>query len=717
MLTIKEAAQSFLDSGLNILPVKKNKRPALSEWEKFKTELYPDDLPGFDKAWGIGVICGEVSEGLECIDFDPKVSKEHIRGVFNAFCKEPDVKSIMNRHKVYIQKTQSGGYHFVYRYEFDEKRDGNKKLAKTKDGKDAIIESRGEGGYFIAAPSPGYESKLSTLCNIGIMSIDERDFLIHKAKSFCMDDSQSKEENNGEEENHFDNTDPVSYFNWKKADYAKALLKDNGWELVSRKEVVEQWRRPGKKDGISATWGYKYNTFYVFSTSADPFEHECYYTPFQILVKLRFKNSYPAAINWILRKYYQNSLPFIRVGVDYFKIIEKENRYGIVCRELKPWKKDEIKMDHGPRAPEFIEKFDDFIISPSNKNYQAVVNNNYNLFREFVHKPAKGDITWTMRLMEHVFGEQLNLGLRYMKLLYEFPHLYGPILVLVSSERSTGKTTFLNYVSMLFGDNVASISPEDLASSFNVSYATKNITLIDETVIEGTQTVEKLKALSTQREMTINQKFVSQYKIPFFGKFILTSNKEDKFAKIDQEETRFFIRKLGEPAYKNYQIENDLMNEIPAFIYYLENEVPEIDFSVGRVPFTVEELTNESLIQVKDNSHTWLYKDMIDKIRDYFFNQEQKDEFRASIKDIIDEWYSRNNNVTVSYMKQVLKDEMKKEPSERVIRYIQFSSNNTAEVTKTGTPFTFRASEFLTEAELTERIDPVDEGVENEPPF
>jgi hypothetical protein len=689
-MTIKNAAQSFLDAGLNILPVKKTKSPLVSEWKKYETEYYPDDLPGFDSAWGIGVICGEVSEGLECIDFDAKVSPEHIRSVFNAFAKDPGVKSIISRHKVYIQKTQSGGYHFVYKYEHYEKREGAKKLAMTEDGKQAIIETRGEGGYFVAAPSPGYDIKLNSLTSLGIMSIDERDYLIDLAKSFCMS-KKIKDESNNDEIVHFEKTDPISFFNWSKSDYAKNLLRDAGWEMVTRTEKAEQWRRPGKKEGISATWGYKYNSFYVFSTSAAPFENECYYTPFQILLKLKFKSNYRAAISWILQKYFDQSIPYIRVGVDYFKLIEKVDRYGISGVDLKAWKKDEIKQDHGRDYIEDIPKYDSFCMKPSNINFEPVIGNCYNLYSKFRHIPAPGSTYWTDILMEQIFGDQIELGWRYMKLLYKHPDRHAPILVLVSKDRSTGKSTFLNFLNMIFSDNFTVLTPEVFKSDFNSMYAYANIIAIEETKIERDSIVQKLKAVSTQKTIAVNQKYVQPFIIPFYGKFILTSNDEEKFAKIEQEEIRFFVRNLKEPKVVNHNIETELKKEIPALLYKLNHIIPDVDFSLSRNGFLPEELDNEGLKRVKQESKSWLYSELYEYIRDYFMENEHVESFDATLIDIKQKWFDKNNKVEVKYLKSVINNEFNIQP-QKLKRYNCIIGNMIA--TKPGTPYEFKRSDF-----------------------
>ena len=233
---------------------------------------------------------------------------------------------------------------------------------------------------------------------------------------------------------------------------------------------------------------------------------------------------------------------YIRVGVDYFKVLEKPDRFGITHRELKRWKKDEITLDYGKKFLENVAKYDDFIMIPNNLEYTTYEGQYYNLYSEFPHTPKPGKCEWSKFLIDHIFGSQAELGMRYMKALYLHPDRMLPILVLVSKERQTGKTTFINWLNMIFGANLVLINPDDLVNSFNASYAIANIIAVEETLIEKSLTVEKLKSLATGKFINVNQKYVSQYKMPFYGKIILASNNEDKFARIDEEEIRFFVR-------------------------------------------------------------------------------------------------------------------------------------------------------------------------------
>lgn len=103
---------------------------------------------------GFGIVTG--FEDLECLDIDLKVfstAKEQVN-FWNEF-KDYLSKNILDfEDKFVIYKTKNAGYHILYKT----KRVGkNQKIAKLKGHNEAIIETRGIGGYIFAYP----ENKVS----------------------------------------------------------------------------------------------------------------------------------------------------------------------------------------------------------------------------------------------------------------------------------------------------------------------------------------------------------------------------------------------------------------------------------------------------------------------------------------------------------------------------------------------------------------------------
>ena len=73
------------------------------------------------------------------------------------------------------------------------------------------------------------------------------------------------------------------------------MLERHGWTHVGGSKGNEHWRRPGKADGMSATFSPSHRTLYVFSSNAPPFEPDRAYTPFSIFTMLEHGGDYHAA--------------------------------------------------------------------------------------------------------------------------------------------------------------------------------------------------------------------------------------------------------------------------------------------------------------------------------------------------------------------------------------------------------------------------------------
>jgi len=477
--------------------------------------------------------------------------------------------------------------------------------------------------------------------------------------------------------------DPVTFFNENHVETAKEIIASSH----------------GKLSYVEKYYTFK-NGYFTFS------EHELLkvpigekLTPFQILNILRFYGNFTSAVMYIERTYMEKKIPFIRVGVDYFKKIEKKDRYHIERPELKRWTKTEIIQDYGKTLINHVPKYDDFIIEPDNLNYCDVIEGRkgifYNLYNPFTHKPNEGEWTWTERLLKHIFGDQYELGLRYMQVLYLMPKQILPILVLASKKRGTGKSTFLNWLSQIFGSNMVIINPEDLTGQFNGIYARSNIIAIEETMIDKQTSTEKLKAITTQKEISVNQKHVDNYKIPFFGKVIINTNNENNFVRIDDEEIRFWIRKLPDldPGNANHLIEDDLKKEIPAFLHYLA-QMPEIDRTKSRMIFTPEEIKTEHLELIKDESKPGLYKDMVLLLTDMFFeNDISTIEFTA--KQFKEYYYNNDSRASVNYISKICKEEFGKVPEMKRATPLHDSLSNEKYGIKTsGMYFTFTVEDI-----------------------
>ena len=125
----------------------------------------------------------------------------------------------------------------------------------------------------------------------------------------------------------------------------------------------------------------------------------------------------------------------------------------------------------------------------------------------------EGDFKHIRSLVEHIFGEQYELGMDYLQLLYLKPTQKLPILLLVSEERNTGKSTFLNFLKALFQENVTFNTNEDFRSQFNADWAGKLMIVVDEVLLNRREDSERLKNLSTAHSYKMEAKGKDRYEV------------------------------------------------------------------------------------------------------------------------------------------------------------------------------------------------------------
>ncbi len=275
----------YSQSGLACLPTSKDKLPAIPKGETWMGGW--NNKSEYEKSFGIGILCGNISGNLECIDFDNHFGDA--KQVLSDFLQIEEVKEIYQKHKLPIQSTTSGGFHLLYRCSVIA---GNQKLASRpkydsetkKQKKDVLIETRGEGGYFCIAPTPGYKLVRNDFFKINNINPEEREILLSACRSFntYAEIKKRVEENKDLPGNIFNNS-PDSLPEMKNS------LVRAGWSELSE----GRWLRPGKKKGLSATLGkVAWGIFYNFSSSADPFEENHAYSAFQVIALLDYNSDF-----------------------------------------------------------------------------------------------------------------------------------------------------------------------------------------------------------------------------------------------------------------------------------------------------------------------------------------------------------------------------------------------------------------------------------------
>ena len=169
---------------------------------------------------------------------------------------------------------------------------------------------------------------------------------------------------------------------------------------------------------------------------------------------------------------------FIRVGTTYYKIVDQPLVNGDTVKRRIPWNIEALRQDYGKNFIADIPKYDGFCTVPNHLDYNREIGTFYNLYEPITHQLEAGPFPRIKSLMEHSFGEQYELGMDYLQILYEKPTQKLPVLLLVSTERNTGKTSFLNFLKLIFQDNVTFNTNEDFRSQFNADWAGKLLILV-----------------------------------------------------------------------------------------------------------------------------------------------------------------------------------------------------------------------------------------------
>ena len=226
-------------------------------------------------------------------------------------------------------------------------------------------------------------------------------------------------------------------------------------------------------------------------------------------------------------------------------------------------------QDYGKDYIGSVPKYDGFCTVPEHIGYRSVVGKFLNLYEPIDHRPQEGDLSHIQSLVRHIFGEQYELGMDYLQLLYLQPIQKLPILLLVSEERNTGKSTFLNFLKALFQNNVTFNTNEDFRSQFNSDWAGKLLIVVDEVLLNRREDSERLKNLSTTFTYKMEAKGKDRTEVAFFAKFVLCSNNEYFPILIDAGETRYWVRKIMPLQSDDTNFLQKLKVGIPAFLYFL----------------------------------------------------------------------------------------------------------------------------------------------------
>jgi len=315
--TLLDAALALHDAGLCVVPARPDgtKAPA-AFWKKYQAQRPSREQIhawfSTDQYDGLGVITGAVSGSLEMFELEGRATEAGIGAGIADIADNSDLGDLWRTvTSGYFEVTPSGGFHLLYRVDgtvagstkLARRPATDRELAENPDEKiKVLIETRGEGGFTVCAPSGGrthpsggaWVMVSGTPTTIPTISEDERDAIHVLAatadtmpKTPTLPPAQPRAAHDPQ-----DGLRPGDDYN-DRARWAD-ILPD--WRQVyTDHSGITYWRRPGKRIGLSATTGLNDgNNLYVFTTSTS-FEAETPYSKFGAYTHLHHNGDWKAA--------------------------------------------------------------------------------------------------------------------------------------------------------------------------------------------------------------------------------------------------------------------------------------------------------------------------------------------------------------------------------------------------------------------------------------
>jgi predicted DNA binding protein len=285
-------AINLLNSGFSVMPISEGKKPLIL-WKEYQLKkIEKAELEKLEsKTKGYGIITGFY--GVECIDVDLKVfpSVQEGKKFWTEFISFISDYIDDFARKFVIYKTINSGYHIIYRCE---KVEGNKKLATLKGHSQALIETRGNGGYIYI-----YDNQISDLSyeQITEITIEERNTLMSLCKYFHYEEAIVETK---PKEADFSGLTP-----WDDYNHRNRVIDLVQGEFSAIKHLSDRivLRKVDSKDALHG-FIYKDTGLCFLFTTATIYPHETPLSPFAIYAWKYFGGNFSEAAKELYKEGY-----------------------------------------------------------------------------------------------------------------------------------------------------------------------------------------------------------------------------------------------------------------------------------------------------------------------------------------------------------------------------------------------------------------------------
>ncbi len=326
-----DVARDAADLGLVVVPPKEDGTKApLVPWKRYRDD--PPSAEQIDRWYGprtgVGFVCGAVSDDLELFELDADFYDE-----FKATAEAVGLRPLLSRiESGYLERSPGGGWHLLFRcpeagaspstklarrlktpdeFNDDDRAAIARAAAAGREHKpvQTLIETKGEGGYVVIAPSNGkvhpnggrYVLLKGGPATIAAISAAERAALWDLARTFDRMPAAPQTEATPRPKARDDAPPSAGGLGLRPGDDFNArdswdgLMEGWGWSRVFVRGEATYWRRPGKSEGWSATTNHAGSGLLWVFTSSSAFEQGRSYDKFGAFVAYEFGGDYRGA--------------------------------------------------------------------------------------------------------------------------------------------------------------------------------------------------------------------------------------------------------------------------------------------------------------------------------------------------------------------------------------------------------------------------------------
>lgn len=362
-----------------------------------------------------------------------------------------------------------------------------------------------------------------------------------------------------------------------------------------------------------------------------------------------------------LQEYAETIDRYYRIGTDYYKWMPDTQSF------LK-WNKTTFEQDYGAEAIP-PNRYDGFQFEPDFVNPQDTVGLNQQYVNSFrkpkiykavdqIESASFSDFSNILKVLKYGFGDQVKKAIEYYAVSIQYPKQPLPLIAFLGEE-GDGKTSIVLMSAMIIGQEYfKTASVKQFEGDYNSYLDNCLLLLINEAGNwkDGSAAMNSIKELVTDKmlDFTINGKYDKQKITKFWGKLMVTSNKENPFKDVGTG-TRFWIRKCEGVAPK---IEDGFWNvinkELPYFIKYLLDypvDATRIDAKDQkfRLYFDPQEYDNRYKQEmISREVETEMFSDILDLVADHFAEHKWVQECFVDLKTLkakLGNWKGINNQI------------------------------------------------------------------------